>query len=72
MARTNFVNNFDLCFDLPFSIVIRDHHIYKTIWTPVVGQELIANPMRGKKLWFIINFQLVCLSPKRKKTNEHK
>ena len=40
MARTNFVKNFDL----PFPIVIRGHHIYKTIWTAVVGQELIAKP----------------------------
>ena len=40
MARTNFVKNFDLCFEIPFSTVIRGHHIYKTIWTAVVGQEL--------------------------------
>ena len=42
------MKNFDLCFEIPFSTVIRGHHIYKTIWTAVVGQELIAKPNERK------------------------
>ena len=41
-ARTNLLENFDLCFEITFSSVIHGHHIYKTIWTAVVGQELVA------------------------------
>lgn len=44
MARTNFVKKFDLCYEIPFSTVIRGHHVYKTIWKAVFGQELIAKP----------------------------
>ena len=44
MARTNFVKNFDLCFEIPFSTIIRGYHIYKTIWRAFIGQELIAKP----------------------------
>ena len=44
MVRTNFVKNFDLCFEMPFSTIIRGYHIYKTIWRAVIRQELIAKP----------------------------
>ena len=42
MARTNFVKNFDLCIEIPYSTIICSQHIYKTIWIAVVGLELIA------------------------------
>ena len=49
MARKNFLKNFDLCFEIPFSMIICGHHIYRTIWTAVVGQELIAKPDERKE-----------------------
>ena len=42
MARTNFVKNFDLCIEIPYSTIICSQHIYKTIWIAVVCLELIA------------------------------
>ena len=65
MARTNFEKNFDLCFEIPFSAVIRGDHIYETIWAGVVGQELTAKPDERKEALDYDNFQL---SPKKKKT----
>ena len=49
MARTNFVTIFYLCFEIPFSTAIRDHHIYKTIWRAAVNQELITKPNERKE-----------------------
>ena len=43
MART-IEQCFDLCFEINFKTVIRGHHVYKSIWTPLIGQVLIAKP----------------------------
>ena len=57
MARTNFVKNFDL----PFPIVIRGHHIYKTA---VVGQELIAKPDEREEVLVYDKFSVGVFKPK--------
>ena len=43
MART-IEQCFVLCFEINFKTVIRGHHVYKSIWTPLIGQVLIAKP----------------------------
>ena len=43
MART-IEQCFDLCLEVNFKTVIHGHHIYKSIWTPLIGHVLIAKP----------------------------
>ena len=71
MARKNFVKNFDLCFEIPFSAVIRGYHIYKTTWAGVVGQELIAKPDERKEALDYDKFSIGVFKPKEEenKTN---
>ena len=66
MARANFVENFDLCFEIPFSVVnsIHSHHIYKTIWTAVVRQERTTKPDERKKLWIYYKVLIGVFKPK--------
>ena len=49
MARTNIVKDFDLSFEINFKTTIREHHVYKTIWTSSVGQALLAQPDERKE-----------------------
>ena len=48
MART-VEQCFDLCLEINFKTVIREHHVYKSIWTPFVGQVLIAKPDKRRE-----------------------
>ena len=34
---------------LHFDSVVRGHHIYKSIWTPVLGEELSVEPENGNE-----------------------
>ena len=43
MART-IEQCLDPCFEINFETVFRGHHVYKSVWTPLIGQVLIAKP----------------------------
>ena len=49
MVRTNIVKDFDLSFEINFKIIIREHHVYKSIWTSSIGQILLAQPDERKE-----------------------
>ena len=69
MPRTNFMKNFDLFFQIPFSTVIRGRHIYKTIWTAVVGRELIAKLDERKEALNYDKFSIGVFKPKEEEAN---
>ena len=72
MARTNFVKNFDLCIEIPYSTIICSQHIYKTIWIAVVGLELIAKSNVRKEALDYGEFSIAVFKPKEEeKKNEH-
>ena len=31
---------FDVCYEVEFSSVIRGHHVYKVAWSPIIGESL--------------------------------
>ena len=45
-------------------MTICGHHIYRTIWTAVVGQELIAKPNERKEVVDYDKFSIIVLKPK--------
>ena len=48
MAKANFVKSFDLSFEITFSTIMCGHHLYKTLLTTAIGQELMAKPDEAK------------------------
>ena len=66
MARANFVKRFDLCFEITFSTIICGHHLYKTILTTVIGQELMAKPDEAKEALHYDKFSIGVFKPKDK------
>ena len=66
MARANFVKRFDLCFEITFSTIICGHHLYKTILTTVIGQELMAKPDEAKEALHYDKFSIGVFKLKNK------
>ena len=44
MARIEGYGTFQLLHRIEFRSVIRGHHVYKTIWTPIVNEKLFVRP----------------------------
>ena len=44
MARAASYYPFKVCYRTQVSTVIRDHHVYMSIWTPTVGENLFTVP----------------------------
>ena len=68
MAKANFVKSFDLCFEITFSTIICGHHLYKTLLTTVIGQELIAKPDEAKEALHYDKFSIGVFKLKEKET----
>ena len=43
MARALESRNFEVCHRVKFQSIIRGHHVYKNVWSPYVGEVLLAN-----------------------------
>lgn len=66
MAKANFVKSFDLCFEITFSTIICGHHLYKTLLTTVIGQELMAKPDEAKEALHYDKFSIGVFKLKNK------
>ena len=44
MARAIEKRNFEMYHRVKFQSIIRDHHVYKSIWSPYAGETLMAYP----------------------------
>ena len=44
MARADEVGEFRIMHRIKFQSLIRGHHVYKNVWSPYIGETLIAHP----------------------------
>ena len=44
MARAHKIQEFRIMHRIKFQSLIRDHHVYKNVWSPYVGETLVAHP----------------------------
>ena len=44
MARPNALNSFEMLYETRIETLVRGHHVYKTIWTGVIGEKLFTSP----------------------------
>ena len=65
MARS-FPMEFKMYFKVDFKTVIREHHVYKSVWSPVMDQvlECKRDACRGTRARFKCNWCLLNIKPK--------
>ena len=61
MARVEGYSDFILCYKTELKSMVRGHHVYQSVWTSTVGENLFTAPEKREKVFNYDEFAIsVC------------